>query len=97
MWTGISGVIALVVAVVGSRPVGRLLKTRPVGWYVAANTVVAVVALALIAASFVMAPTDRSISDALYGAALGLGFGGLAGLRYGYKGLFTVSAAQDRS
>ncbi len=35
-------------------------------------------------------------SDALWGVGLGFGFGGLSGLRYGYRGLFSVTSAKDR-
>jgi len=98
MWTLVFGVIALVVAVIGARPVGRALKARPITWFAAANVLVVLISLAIIVASSMIAvPLSASTSDALYGLGLGLGFGGLAGLRYGYKGLFAVAALKGRS
>jgi hypothetical protein len=98
MWTLVSGVIALVVAAIGARPVGRALRARPIVWYASASVLVVLVALAIIVASTTLAvPISTPTTDALYGAGLGLGFGGLAGLRHGYKGLFEVDAAGDRS
>jgi RsiW-degrading membrane proteinase PrsW (M82 family) len=98
MWTLVSGVIALVVVAIGARPVGRALKARPIAWYVAANALVFLLALAIVVASTMIAvPSSAPTSDALYGAGIGLGFGGLAGLRYGYKGLFETAARKERA
>jgi hypothetical protein len=98
MWTLVFGVIALVVAVIGARPVGRALKVRPIPWFVGANVLIVLVALAtIVASSMTASPLNTTTSDALYGVGLGLGFGGLAGLRYGYKGLFEVTAVKNRS
>lgn len=97
MWTIVAGVVVLAVAVIGARLVGRALRTRPSAWYVAADVIVVLVALALIAASSLLAQAGSPVGEALYGAGLGLGFGGLAGLRYGYKGLFEVGATKDAS
>jgi hypothetical protein len=101
MWTVVSGVIALVAAVLGSRPVGRALKRRPVAWYVAANVAVFLVGLTLIVVASVVDPVAAGSSGLvrglLEGAGLGLGFGGLAGMRYGYKGLFEVTTAGGAS
>jgi hypothetical protein len=97
MWTVVSGVITLIVAVLIARPLGRALKARPIGWYIAANALAFIVAMGLVFASSAAAPAGTPISDALLGLALGVGFGGLAGLRYGYKGLFELAGAKDRS
>jgi hypothetical protein len=97
MWTVVSGVISLIVVTLIARPVGRALKARPAAWYIAASVVVFVAALALILASLTLAPNGSPASDALMGVALGFGFGGLAGLRYGYKGLFEIAAGKGRS
>ncbi len=97
MWTIVSGVIALAVAAVGARLLGRALKDRSAAWYAAANVVAFAVAMGLVFASSIVAPAGSPASDALLGVGLGFGFGGLAGLRYGYKGLFELTAAKDRS
>jgi prepilin-type N-terminal cleavage/methylation domain-containing protein len=95
VWTVVTGVVALLVAGVGSRAVGRLLKSRPAAWYFAANAVVFLAAVGLFALSSAPHAAGSVTSDAIYGLALGLGFGGLAGLRYGYKGLFELAAARS--
>jgi len=98
VWTVVTGVVALLVAGVGSRVVGRALRSRPAAWYVASNVLIFVVAVALFALSSAPHPAGSATADAVYGLALGLGFGGLAGLRYGYKGLFEVgTASRDES
>jgi hypothetical protein len=98
MWTLVSGVIVLVVVAIGARPVGRALQTRPIAWYAAANAFVFLLALAIVVASTALAaPSSMATSDALYGAGLGIGFGGLAGLRYGYKGLFRLPTQKERA
>lgn len=98
VWTLVSGVIALVVAAIGARPIGRALRARPIVWYASASVLVVLVALAMIATSTMLAVSiSTPTTDALYGAGLGLGFGGLAGLRHGYKGLFEVAAGKGRS
>lgn len=97
MWTVVSGVISLIAVTLIARPVGRALKARPATWYIGVSVGVFIVALALILASLTMAPNGSPASDALMGVALGLGFGGLAGLRYGYKGLFEITADKGRS
>jgi len=97
MWTIVAGVLVLVAAVAGSRLVGRALRTRPPAWYVVADAVVVLVALALIAASSMLVTPGSPAGDALYGVGLGFGFGGLAGLRYGYKGLFELRTTKDAS
>ena len=86
----VSGGVALVVAVLAARPAGRALRTLPKWSYWAANAAVLVVAMGLLITSTVMS------NEVLWGLGLGIGFGGLAGLRYGLKGLFEVHAA-DRS
>lgn len=80
----VAGGMTLVVAVLVARLVGRALKDRPRWWYWAANAFVTVVSLALLTASALLP------SRPLWGVALGLGCGGLAGLRYGIKDLFSV-------
>jgi len=98
MWTLVSGVIALVVAALGARPVGRALRVRSMAWYVVANALVLALALAIIVASTLMAvPSSTVTTDVVYGLGVGLGFGGLSGLRYGYKGVFENGAGKGRS
>jgi RsiW-degrading membrane proteinase PrsW (M82 family) len=92
-WTFVSGVIALVVAVVGARPIGRALRSRKPVWYWAVSGLELVIAVAIFAVSFSSMP-GSPVSDALQGVALGFGFGSMAGLRYGYKGLFEVTAGK---
>jgi hypothetical protein len=96
-WTFATGVVALLVAGVGARFAGRLLKSRPVSWYAVANAVVFALAVALFALSSASQPTGSATADAIQGVALGLGFGGMAGLRYGYKGLFELGQGRARS
>jgi protein-S-isoprenylcysteine O-methyltransferase Ste14 len=96
-WTFATGVVALVVAGFGARAVGRLLKSRPAAWYAAASVAVFVVAVALFVLSSASLPTRTVTADAVQGLALGLGFGGMAGLRYGYKGLFELGQGRARS
>lgn len=97
MLTVVSGIVALVAAALVARPVGRALKARPFAWFIGSCVAVVLVAVGLMAAAIVVAAPDRTASDLLQGVGLGLGFGGLSGLRYGYKGLFEVAATKDRS
>jgi hypothetical protein len=97
MLTVVSGIVALVAAALGARPVGRALKQRPFAWFIASCAAIVVVALALMAVGIAVAAPDRTMSDLLQGVGLGIGFGGLSGLRYGYKGLFEVTSAKDHS
>jgi hypothetical protein len=97
MLTVVSGIVALVAAALGARPVGRALKTRPFAWFIGSCAAIVLVAVALMAVAIVLAAPDRATSDLLQGVGLGIGFGGLSGLRYGYKGLFEVAATKDRS
>jgi drug/metabolite transporter (DMT)-like permease len=90
-WTIVWGVVVLVVTVLGARPLGRALRDRPAWWFWIANALVLVVALALAVFSTLIS------NDALWGVALGFGFGGLAGLRYGFKDLFRVGRQERRS
>lgn len=96
MSTVLSGIIALVAAALAARLVGRALRSRSRGWFIGANALIAIVALALVVASAIFGPPSAPTGDVLYGMGLGLGFGGLAGLRYGYKGLFEVTGAKGR-
>lgn len=96
-WTFVSGIVVLVVAAFGARPVGRALKARPSSWYLAASAAIFVVALLVFVISALPQSAGTPVSDALEGVALGLGFGGLAGLRYGYKGLFENLAGKAGS
>ena len=97
MWTVVSGIVALIAAAVGARPVGRALKGRPFAWFIASCAGIVVVALALMTMAVVIAPSNATARDLLQGIGLGLGFGGLSGLRYGYKGIFEVAGSKDRS
>jgi hypothetical protein len=83
-WMIAAGTGTLVAATLVARLVGRALRTRPGWWYWAASAFILLVAVGLVLISTVLA------SDVLWGVGLGLGFGGLAGLRYGLKGLFEV-------
>jgi hypothetical protein len=96
-WTVVSGVIVLVAATFGGRPYGRALKRRPYWWYVGANVLVILFTVALIAFSPTLGSASASTRDVLYGVALGLGFGGPAGLRHGYKGLLPIDPTKNRS
>jgi hypothetical protein len=96
-WTVVSGVVALIVATLGARSVGRLLKTRPAAWYFTASALVFVVAVALFVVASLAWPAGVPAAGALGGVALGLGFGGMAGLRYGYKGMFELGTGKARS
>jgi hypothetical protein len=94
-WMIVAGVAALVAAVVTARLVGRALRGRRVWTYWAANALVLVVAIAVLFASVALAggaPSDAA--DALWGIGLGLGFGGLAGLRYGFRDMFTAGVGR---
>jgi hypothetical protein len=97
IWTIVSGVIALVAAALGLRPFGRFLRTRPVSWYLAAMVATGVVAMVVMLASAYAVPPLTDLSDALFGLGVGFGFGGLAGIRYGYKGLFEIATGKGRA
>ena len=86
-WMILAGLATLVAATLVARLAGRALRNRPAWWYWAASAAVLLVAVGLILVSTVLS------SDLLWGVGLGLGFGGLAGLRYGLKGLFEVRVA----
>ena len=96
-WTFVSGILVLAVAAFGARPIGRALRNRPRPWYLAASAAVFVVAVGLFASSAMPQSAGTPVADALQGVALGLGFGGVAGLRYGYKGLFEVAGGKSVS
>lgn len=95
VWTVLSGVVVTVVAIIGLRPVGRMLKGRASWWYLGALAATVLVAMAVIGVSMSAAQQGSVVSDALWGVGLGLGFGGLAGLRYGHDGLFATGAASS--
>jgi drug/metabolite transporter (DMT)-like permease len=82
--TVFAGLVTLVVAAFAARLVGRALRPRASWWFWTANVLVFVAAVGLVLASTLTA------NDVLWGIGLGLGCGGLAGLRYGWKGLFSV-------
>jgi hypothetical protein len=86
-WTLVSGVIALVATVIGARPVGHALKTKPVVWYRSALVAAAVIATAVILVGTVINPSDAGTSQVLQGVGIGLG----------YKGLFELASGRDRS
>ena len=80
----LGGVGALVVTALAGRALGRVMRGHSAALYWTSNALILIVAMALVACSTVAA------SDLLFGLGLGLGFGGLAGLRYGWRGLFTL-------
>jgi hypothetical protein len=80
----LAGIVTLVVVAALTRFVGMSLRARPDWWYWTATAVVFVAAVGLVFVSTLIG------SDTLWGVALGLGFGGVAGLRYGWKDLFRV-------
>jgi hypothetical protein len=80
----LAGIVTLVVVAVLTRYVGRALRSRPSWWYWVANAVVFLAAIALVFESTLIR------SDIAWTVGLGVGFGGIAGLRYGWKGLFSV-------
>jgi hypothetical protein len=75
--TAIVGVVAFVAAAVVARPAGRALKRFGTWAIVVAGLVIVAGATAL---AFV---GIRGGDDLLWGLALGIGFGGVSGLRYG--------------
>lgn len=97
VWTVLSGVIALVAAVLGARPLGHALKRRPVRRYHIALIAIGIFAMAVILGSALIGPPRTELNDSLFGMGLGLGCGGLAGLRYGYRGVFEIAAVKDLS
>jgi uncharacterized membrane protein YgdD (TMEM256/DUF423 family) len=96
-WTLVWGVIALAAAAFGARLVGRWLRVHPAKWYYGALVATALVAVALLFVSIAVKTGDPGTGDALWGVGLGLGCGGLAGLRYGYKGMFELPVAKAGS
>jgi hypothetical protein len=97
LWTGISGVIVLVAAMFGARPVGRALQGRTKWWFLSANVVVVILAAGLVLLAFSVPQASPTVSDVLYGAGLGFGFGYPAGLRQGYKSVPTAGTTKGRS
>jgi cytosine/uracil/thiamine/allantoin permease len=85
--------MATVVAIIGLRPVGRMLKDRASWWYRGALALIVLVAVAVIGIAMDVARPGMPLYDVLWGVGLGLGFGGLAGLRYGHDGLFAAPPA----
>ena len=94
MLTAFSGIVALVAAALGARPLGRALKRRPFAWFIASCIAVAVVGIALLMSGSVLAASSPTTGALLQGVGLGVGFGGLSGMRYGYKGLFEVATKE---
>lgn len=68
-----------------------MLRERASAWYWAANAVV------LIAAMTALTLGSLQSNDLLFGIGLGFGFGGLAGLRQGCRGLFVTMPHTDRT
>jgi uncharacterized protein YebE (UPF0316 family) len=80
----LAGIVTLLAVAALSRFVGRALRGRPDWWYWTVTAVVFVVAVGLVFVSNLVG------SDILWACALGFGFGGIAGLRYGWKDLFSA-------
>lgn len=90
-WVLGGGVGSLLATAFAGRAIGRAFRSRSSAWYWAANAIVLVVALGLLALS------SAQGSDLLFGIALGVGFGGLAGLRQGCRGLVIPAVAAGRA
>jgi type II secretory pathway pseudopilin PulG len=87
----LGGVGSLVATAIAGRVVGRVLRPLSPVWYWIANAVVLLAAVALMTFG-----TLRG-SDLYFGIALGIGFGGLAGLRQGCRGLVIPRVAPSSS
>lgn len=72
----------MIVAAWAARLLGRALRGRSSSLYWTANAVVFLVAVGLVVYS---STTTGTSADLVWGAAIGLGFGGLAGLRNGWR------------
>ena len=82
--TVVAGVVAFAASILLARPVGRRLKRFGTWAQVLAGAVIVVAATVLVAYGLVQG------SDVWRGVGLGLGFGGLGGLRYGGGTLFDL-------
>lgn len=82
-WTFVGGVGTLIATAWAARLLGRAMHGRSSLLFWAANAVILIAAVGLV----VLSTTSMSgtAGDLAWGAALGLGFGGLAGLRNGWK------------
>jgi hypothetical protein len=80
----IAGVAAFVAAAYSSRPAGRAVKRIGLWAQVMAGVLIVLVATAV--AAYGLLPGN----DVWWGVGLGLGFGGLSGLRYGQGTLFDL-------
>jgi ABC-type Co2+ transport system permease subunit len=85
-WMIVWGVLSLVAAALSARLLGRALRDRPAWLFWVANVAIFAVAMTFAVTS------SFTANNALYGVALGVGCGGLAGLRYGFKDLFSVGS-----
>lgn len=74
---GIGGIVAFVIAAVVARPVGRRLQGSP-AWI---RTFVAV--LVIVGATAILVFASLGARDLLWGIGVGIGLGGVTGLRYG--------------
>ena len=83
LYTVVVGIVVFVIAALALRPVGRLLKEQVV-WTWAVGIVVFLVAIAMLVLGQTKGP------DWLWGAGIGLGLGGLSGLRYGEGTLLSM-------
>lgn len=89
--TTIAGVVVFVAAASLARPLGRALKGVGVWAQVLAGVVVVMVATAL--SAYGLSLHD----DVWWGVGLGLGFGGLSGLRYGRGTLLDLIGHRETS
>lgn len=85
----IAGVVAFVASAALARPVGRALKGVGAWAQVLVGILVVTVATAL--AAYGLMPGN----DVWWGVGLGLGFGGLSGLRYGRGTLFDLLGRRE--
>lgn len=74
---GAGGIVAFVIAAVVARPVGRRLRSAP-AWV---RTLAAVLVIA--AATAILVFASLGARDLLWGIGVGVGLGGVTGLRYG--------------
>lgn len=82
-WTFVGGVGTLIATAWAARLLGRAMRGRSSLLFWAANAAVILAAIGLLVLS--TTSIAGTAGDVVWGVALGLGFGGLAGLRNGWK------------